>query len=85
MAKNDDDEIIVHRFDEVRSPPPEPKKRTFPGRWPGHLMSPYEMKVGHFLKMCPLCGGVLRVRHGRGGHRFLGCSGYPDCRYTQPS
>lgn len=30
---------------------------------------------------CPRCGGELVVRRGRYGP-FIGCSGYPDCRYT---
>jgi DNA topoisomerase-1 len=32
---------------------------------------------------CPKCGSPLVVRVGRNG-RFLGCSTYPDCDYTQP-
>src|SRR5690606_39608492 len=32
---------------------------------------------------CPECGRPLVVRWSRHG-RFLGCSGYPECRYTQP-
>ena len=32
---------------------------------------------------CPRCGRPLLVRWSRHG-RFLGCSGYPECRYTQP-
>lgn len=31
---------------------------------------------------CPECGGRLVPRNGRYGN-FLGCSGYPGCRYTQ--
>jgi DNA topoisomerase-1 len=31
---------------------------------------------------CPLCGGELLERHGAHGS-FLGCSNYPDCRYTR--
>ena len=31
---------------------------------------------------CPECGRPLAVRWNRYG-RFLGCSGYPECRYTQ--
>ena len=32
---------------------------------------------------CPACGRPLQLRWSRHG-RFLGCSGYPDCRYTRP-
>ena len=32
---------------------------------------------------CPVCGRPLAVRWNRYG-RFLGCTGYPDCRHTQP-
>ena len=32
-------------------------------------------------RICPKCGKLLQVRLSRAG-RFLGCTGYPDCRYT---
>jgi DNA topoisomerase I len=32
---------------------------------------------------CPTCGKPLIIRFGRHG-RFIGCSGYPDCKYTAP-
>ena len=32
---------------------------------------------------CPECGKQLLIRWGRNG-KFIGCSGYPDCRYTKP-
>jgi len=32
---------------------------------------------------CPECGKPLVVRWGRYG-RFIGCSGFPECRYTEP-
>jgi DNA topoisomerase-1 len=32
---------------------------------------------------CPECGNALTVRTGRRG-QFVGCSGYPECRYTRP-
>ena len=32
---------------------------------------------------CPDCGKPLIERWGRNG-KFIGCSGYPDCRYTKP-
>lgn len=31
---------------------------------------------------CPKCGKRLKVVHGRRG-KFLGCTGYPCCRYTE--
>lgn len=31
--------------------------------------------------ICPRCGGTLVVRKGRNGD-FLGCSNYPNCRFT---
>lgn len=33
-------------------------------------------------KKCPKCGLLMKKRNGRFGE-FLGCSGYPDCRYTE--
>lgn len=33
---------------------------------------------------CPECGKELRVLYSRAGKRFLGCSGYPDCKRTYP-
>ncbi len=32
---------------------------------------------------CPKCGKPLIVRWGRNG-KFIGCSNYPECRYTRP-
>jgi restriction system protein len=32
---------------------------------------------------CPQCGKQLREMNGRRG-RFLGCTGYPNCRFTRP-
>jgi len=34
-------------------------------------------------EMCPECGQPLVIRRGRYG-KFIGCSGWPKCRYTQP-
>ncbi len=33
--------------------------------------------------VCPKCGKNMLIKHGRFG-RFLGCSGYPDCKHTMP-
>lgn len=34
-------------------------------------------------KTCPECGKELVIKLGRSG-RFLACSGFPDCRHTEP-
>jgi DNA topoisomerase-1 len=34
-------------------------------------------------EVCPQCGKPLVVRFSKAG-RFLGCSGYPDCKYIKP-
>jgi DNA topoisomerase-1 len=39
-----------------------------------------EIPVG---RDCPECGNPLVVRYGRFG-KFIGCSTYPECRYTEP-
>lgn len=36
----------------------------------------------HEAEQCPQCGRQLVARTGRRGP-FLGCSGYPQCRYTR--
>ncbi|WP_255197306.1 DNA topoisomerase [Halorarius litoreus] len=51
-------------------------------------------EVGEFLKEslkadktlgpCPECGDDLLVRRSRRGSYFVGCDGFPDCRYTLP-
>jgi len=33
-------------------------------------------------RICPICGNMLKLRKGRYGE-FLGCMGYPLCRYTE--
>ncbi|MCG7844106.1 MAG: DNA topoisomerase I, partial [Methanomassiliicoccales archaeon] len=33
---------------------------------------------------CPVCGKELRILWSRAGKRFIGCSGYPDCKRTYP-
>ncbi|MFQ6012686.1 MAG: DNA topoisomerase I [Thermoplasmata archaeon] len=36
------------------------------------------------IGICPSCGGNLLQRRARGGKRFVGCTGYPDCNVTYP-
>ena len=33
---------------------------------------------------CPSCGKPLALRYSFAGKRFVGCTGYPDCRVTYP-
>ena len=33
-------------------------------------------------RSCPTCGKPLVIKHGRFG-RFIACSGYPECKYTE--
>ncbi|QPM88946.1 type I DNA topoisomerase [Pseudooceanicola algae] len=36
-------------------------------------------------RLCPNCGqGKLSMRTARSGGAFIGCSNYPECRYTRP-
>jgi DNA topoisomerase-1 len=36
-------------------------------------------------RRCPTCGnGRLNLKTARSGGAFIGCSNYPDCRYTRP-
>ncbi len=37
---------------------------------------------GRSVQACPTCGGWLLTRSGQHG-QFLGCSNYPDCKYTR--
>lgn len=37
---------------------------------------------GADAKICPRCGEILKKRNGRFGE-FWGCSGFPQCRYTE--
>ena len=43
-----------------------------------------DMKAGTFKEpsKCPKCGQYLVKRKGKYGE-FLGCSGYPGCKYTE--
>jgi DNA topoisomerase-1 len=37
-----------------------------------------EMNLGK----CPVCGGMLAIKHLRGNTQFIGCSKYPDCSFN---
>ncbi|GAD51734.1 DNA topoisomerase I [Halarchaeum acidiphilum MH1-52-1] len=42
------------------------------------------LKADKRLGPCPKCGEDLLVRRSRQGSYFVGCDGYPDCRFTLP-
>jgi DNA topoisomerase-1 len=42
------------------------------------------LKADKTLGPCPECGEDLLIRKSRRGSYFVGCDGYPDCRYTLP-
>ncbi|WP_226781821.1 type I DNA topoisomerase [Oceaniglobus trochenteri] len=48
-----------------------------------HLFPPKE--DGSDPRLCPHCGaGRLSMRTARSGGAFIGCSNYPECRFTRP-
>ncbi|SPJ24771.1 type I DNA topoisomerase [Palleronia abyssalis] len=48
-----------------------------------HLFPPKE--DGTDPRLCPNCGeGRLSMRTARSGGAFIGCSNYPECRFTRP-
>jgi DNA topoisomerase-1 len=48
-----------------------------------HLFTPLE--DGGDPRLCPNCGeGRLSMRTARSGGAFIGCSSYPECKYTRP-
>ena len=44
---------------------------------------PSQQQVEYLGRDCPTCGSPLVIRYGRFG-KFIGCSTYPECRYTEP-
>ena len=42
------------------------------------------MKADRTLGPCPECGENLLIRRSRRGSYFVGCDGFPECRYTLP-
>ncbi len=55
--------------------------------WPKVVLEFYEPFLGELAQVpkrtCPQCGRPLEVKVGRYG-QFLGCTGYPECTYTEP-
>jgi DNA topoisomerase-1 len=59
---------VLEKIDEVLAP---------------HLFPPRE--DGGNPRTCPSCGqGRLSLKTARSGGAFIGCSNYPECRYTRP-
>jgi DNA topoisomerase-1 len=59
---------VLDKIDEVLSP---------------HLFP--ERDDGGDPRVCPVCGkGRLGLKTSRAGGAFIGCSSYPECRYTRP-
>ncbi len=66
-------EMLGRVFEELRS------SREAIGE---HLQE--SLKEDSRLGPCPECGEDLLVRQSRGGSYFVGCDGFPDCRFTLP-
>ena len=49
-----------------------------------HIQNIHAMKQAVSNGICPRCGKKLVLRHGKYGS-FMGCSGYPDCKFTKKS
>lgn len=53
----------------------------------GTLDEKLRINYSEEIKKCPKCGGKLLLRTARrgvnAGSNFWGCSGYPNCHYTQ--
>jgi DNA topoisomerase-1 len=47
-----------------------------------HLFPPRE--DGTDPRLCPNCGWAAVLRTARSGGAFIGCSNYPECRFTRP-
>ena len=42
------------------------------------------LRTDKIVGKCEKCGSDLIIRRGRRGSRFIGCSGYPGCKFTLP-
>jgi len=42
------------------------------------------LRTDKIVGVCEKCGSELIIRRGHRGSRFIGCSGYPQCRFTLP-
>ena len=52
---------------------------------PGYAVRNKPIEVPKQAKACPQCGKELVIRANRNtGHKFLGCSMWPECSFTEP-
>ena len=42
------------------------------------------LRTDKIVGTCEKCGSELLIRRGRRGGRFIGCSGYPQCKFSLP-
>jgi DNA topoisomerase-1 len=49
----------------------------------GKIHIEQDQDAGKKMGTCPQCGGDLVLKKARTGSRFIACSNYPECRYTQ--
>ncbi len=49
----------------------------------GEIHIDTDKDAGKKMGTCPQCGKDLVLKKARTGSRFIACTGYPDCRYTQ--
>lgn len=49
---------------------------------PGYIEKQKNVEIA---RACPECGQKLSIRRNRQtGHHFVGCTGWPECGYTEP-
>lgn len=85
--KKDSDAIRLVVLEADSERPVMKEKRTNRIKtWPKNL----KKKIAHIsnrkdeLNFCDNCSSVMVIRENKdNGNRFLGCSAYPDCRYTE--
>ncbi len=64
-------EMLHKAFDQL-----EPNERLIGDDIRGRTAE--EMNLGK----CPVCGGMLAIKHMRGNTQFIGCSCYPECTFN---
>lgn len=72
------EKIDVDRYFEMLQEIEEMYRKNFPHSYKIILRD----KRGNSINICPICGSYLRIIWGYKGP-FLGCTNYPQCRYTR--